>query len=107
MFLFSSRRRHTSCAVVTGVQTCSLPIFLLLHIVGIIAEKGFGDAAVRSLAVVVFGGADFRQHQRHHAVEQLRITPEHMKRLIEDHMRSEERRVGKEWVSTFRSRWSA
>src|SRR3546814_14781387 len=23
---FSSRRRHTSCAVVTGVQTCALPI---------------------------------------------------------------------------------
>src|SRR3546814_9525525 len=26
MFLFSSRRRHTSCALVTGVQTCALPI---------------------------------------------------------------------------------
>src|SRR3546814_1252035 len=25
--LFSSRRRHTRCAVVTGVQTCALPIF--------------------------------------------------------------------------------
>src|SRR3546814_9767746 len=24
---FSSRRRHTSCALVTGVQTCALPIF--------------------------------------------------------------------------------
>src|SRR3546814_5780012 len=24
--LFSSRRRHTSCALVTGVQTCALPI---------------------------------------------------------------------------------
>src|SRR3546814_7822870 len=23
---FSSRRRHTSCALVTGVQTCALPI---------------------------------------------------------------------------------
>src|SRR3546814_9806787 len=28
MFFFSSRRRHTSCAVVTGVQTCALPIFM-------------------------------------------------------------------------------
>src|SRR3546814_10751443 len=29
MFLlfFSSRRRHTRCALVTGVQTCALPIF--------------------------------------------------------------------------------
>src|SRR3546814_15049985 len=27
LFFFSSRRRHTSCALVTGVQTCALPIF--------------------------------------------------------------------------------
>src|SRR3546814_3662434 len=27
MFLFSSRRRHTRCALVTGVQTCALPIW--------------------------------------------------------------------------------
>src|SRR3546814_19349792 len=26
MFFFSSRTRHTSCALVTGVQTCALPI---------------------------------------------------------------------------------
>src|SRR3546814_7982013 len=26
MFFFSSRRRHTMCALVTGVQTCALPI---------------------------------------------------------------------------------
>src|SRR3546814_8337840 len=26
-FLFSSRRRHKRCALVTGVQTCALPIF--------------------------------------------------------------------------------
>src|SRR3546814_7240820 len=29
MFFFSSRRRHTRCALVTGVQTCALPICLL------------------------------------------------------------------------------
>src|SRR3546814_4257851 len=27
-FFFSSRRRHTRCALVTGVQTCALPITL-------------------------------------------------------------------------------
>src|SRR3546814_19028651 len=27
-FFFSSRRRHTICALVTGVQTCALPISL-------------------------------------------------------------------------------
>src|SRR3546814_19608621 len=30
-FFFSSRRRHTRCALVTGVQTCALPI-LTAHI---------------------------------------------------------------------------
>src|SRR3546814_7401192 len=28
-FFFSSRRRHTRCALVTGVQTCALPISTL------------------------------------------------------------------------------
>src|SRR3546814_1252272 len=32
--VFSIRRRHTSCALVTGVQTCALPIF----IVGTVAD---------------------------------------------------------------------
>src|SRR3546814_1690646 len=27
LFLFASRRRHTRCALVTGVQTCALPIY--------------------------------------------------------------------------------
>src|SRR3546814_19246680 len=29
LFFFASRRRHTRCALVTGVQTCALPIYLL------------------------------------------------------------------------------
>src|SRR3546814_5580106 len=28
LFFFSSRRRHTRCALVTGVQTCALPILV-------------------------------------------------------------------------------
>src|SRR3546814_11071588 len=28
-FFFSSRRRHTRCALVTGVQTCALPISIM------------------------------------------------------------------------------
>src|SRR3546814_5156152 len=31
-FFLSSRRRHTSGALVTGVQTCALPIFLVLKL---------------------------------------------------------------------------
>src|SRR3546814_1977860 len=29
--VFSSRRRHTMCALVTGVQTCALPILVSLE----------------------------------------------------------------------------
>src|SRR3546814_21189579 len=32
-FFFSSRRRHTRCALVTGVQTCALPILIGVAIV--------------------------------------------------------------------------
>src|SRR3546814_16706632 len=31
-FFFSSRRRHTRCALVTGVQTCALPILVLCYV---------------------------------------------------------------------------
>src|SRR3546814_11597613 len=31
IFFVSSRRRHTICALVTGVQTCALPIWSLIH----------------------------------------------------------------------------
>src|SRR3546814_4692659 len=36
-FFFSSRRRHTRCALVTGVQTCALPIYELAR------HEGKGD----------------------------------------------------------------
>src|SRR3546814_2980958 len=35
-FFFSSRRRHTRCAVVTGVQTCALPISVWVALVFIV-----------------------------------------------------------------------
>src|SRR3546814_7198046 len=31
-FFFASRRRHTRCALVTGVQTCALPISALAYL---------------------------------------------------------------------------
>src|SRR3546814_14026876 len=40
-FFFSSRRRHTRCAVVTGVQTCALPI---LHEMGVLTGINSDDA---------------------------------------------------------------
>src|SRR3546814_2038975 len=38
LFFFSSRRRHTRCALVTGVQTCALPI---LAGIGLPVPPGF------------------------------------------------------------------
>src|SRR3546814_4601578 len=35
-FFLSSRRRHTRCALVTGVQTCALPIFPLANAMGVL-----------------------------------------------------------------------
>src|SRR3546814_3843970 len=40
VFFFSSRRRHTRCALVTGVQTCALPI-----LGGSVQRVDVGDAA--------------------------------------------------------------
>src|SRR3546814_20611781 len=36
-FFFSSRRRHTRCALVTGVQTCALPILIF----GVLRDQSF------------------------------------------------------------------
>src|SRR3546814_9386480 len=38
VLFFSSRRRHTRCALVTGVQTCALPIYLAIYIVMTLAS---------------------------------------------------------------------
>src|SRR3546814_2073826 len=47
-FFFSSRRRHTRCALVTGVQTCALPICQQLSI------GGGGDIDPVKIIVVVY-----------------------------------------------------
>src|SRR3546814_941184 len=95
-FFFSSRRRHTRCALVTGVQTCALPISLDVTDKGVLAVTlDGGDAGT---ALTVTGGASFGEDSK----LQLKLSS------IEEAEgeRSEERRVGKECVSTCRSRWS-
>src|SRR3546814_3952692 len=54
-YFFSSRRRHTRCALVTGVQTCALPIFsgmsnktgLDAYVAIVSLEKKVADPALR------------------------------------------------------------
>src|SRR3546814_1486957 len=38
---FSSRRRHTRCALVTGVQTCALPIWWYLRANSVAVRRAF------------------------------------------------------------------
>src|SRR3546814_1051787 len=58
-FFFSSRRRHTRCALVTGVQTCALPISQRLLVagqfVGVIVERAQSQQAlvIPQAAIVV------------------------------------------------------
>src|SRR3546814_9384838 len=42
LFFFSSRSRHTICALVTGVQTCALPISTLTY-----QDRLFDETVVR------------------------------------------------------------
>src|SRR3546814_946526 len=50
LFFFSSRRRHTRCALVTGVQTCALPIFhgggTVVHFTDLVADAGVEQDAL-------------------------------------------------------------
>src|SRR3546814_17514687 len=121
ILFFSSRRRLTSCALVTGVQTCALPISRLAGV-----QQGLSDPR----------GQGRRLGMAHHT-DDLGPVAGHARRLRGVDLlvqaaeareaggeeggagvdiatsgrrlwggRSEERRVGKECVSTCRSRWS-
>src|SRR3546814_4813271 len=63
-FFFSSRRRHTRCALVTGVQTCALPIWLLALGPLWLIRRGVGDSdlsgGARALALGA-GGTRLRR----------------------------------------------
>src|SRR3546814_5600533 len=47
VFVFASRRLHTRCALVTGVQTCALPIYLVANAVVIPISGWLSDAIGR------------------------------------------------------------
>src|SRR3546814_10976874 len=61
-FFFSSRRRHTRCALVTGVQTCALPIFTAIEIdpeVIAVGEQFFMPPEDDRFEIVCDDGAEF------------------------------------------------
>src|SRR3546814_9045380 len=103
-FFFSSSRRHTRCALVTGVQTCALPILLIfLLIVGGLAL--LFTRLPTSFLPEEDKGSVFVQVQLpvNSSAERTQAVLDEINEYL---LRSEERRVGKECVSTCRSRWS-
>src|SRR3546814_2560897 len=92
-FFVSSRRRHTRCALVTGVQTCALPISTSL------LPPDYPMGACCSIVDPARGTC---LALRARGLLQADCGKQRAELLL----RSEERRVGKECVSTCRSRWS-
>src|SRR3546814_11710319 len=112
LFFFSSRRRHTRCALVTGVQTCALPIS------GVISG---GDFQRKKSAVSITthftktedgfvddgtGSGDWTLKNPSSCFMQTQLdwtnSANSNKWSRKMQVRSEERRVGKECVSTCR-----
>src|SRR3546814_4640529 len=56
LFFFSSRRRHTRCALVTGIQTCALPISLCTG--SCVPLNLFGGPGTLTPEMLRFIGAD-------------------------------------------------
>src|SRR3546814_13029212 len=115
MVCFTSRRGHTRCALVTGVQTCALPISSIHRVHASPPgnhRSSQGHSPDRKPASPLrerIGGWDptcckyqvscFHSHSSRHASRDILS-------LFALRGRSEERRVGKEGVSTCRSWWS-
>src|SRR3546814_13921687 len=132
IFFFSSRRRHTRCALVTGVQTCALPIsgtlwegryksclvdsedYVLrchryIELNPVRARLTDDPATYRWSSCPAYLGQRPTSDLCEHPVWQGLAGSQPERREAWRHIldeRSEERRVGKECVSTCRSRVS-
>src|SRR3546814_8150810 len=109
MFFFSSRRRHTRCALVTGVQTCALPIYTApYYYIGKDPAFAFGTALPFGLnarqhnAWMYYGGGIDAMAELFKSFGCIQFPAGN----TGAQMRSEESRVGKECVRTRRSGWA-
>src|SRR3546814_11802568 len=118
IFFFSSRRRHTRCALVTGVQTCALPISAQPRLYSA-AFSAAGCNACSTACATASDEAGFWPVTRLPSAiawawksgPATKSAPKSRSRLSSRKgttrlRRSEERRVGKECGSKCRSRWS-
>src|SRR3546814_12574700 len=122
MFCCSSRRRHTRCALVTGVQTCALPIYHKVN--GYLAENLSSEDLARGIAWCLEEGG--RNPALGRRAREKALSTFDMRSIVLRHIelycrllghrapmsklvgapRSEERRVGEAGVSPCRSRGS-
>src|SRR3546814_8841573 len=99
VLLFSSRRRHTRCALVTGVQTCALPISHQTCVNSTCGSKACSRSDLTAdLALAAIHPSDLCEQ---YLWEQSLLA----RRPYSRPGRSEERRVGKECVSPCDHRW--
>src|SRR3546814_20591807 len=124
-FFFSSRRRHTRCALVTGVQTCALPIYVDLPRLedGNVALQIFSSVTKTPKGQNYDANSADSDNITGLAIAQLqplRTWNSLLERSLwhaetlpraaaasNGPLRTAERRVGNESVSTCRSRWCA
>src|SRR3546814_9444959 len=78
-FFFSSRRRHTRCALVTGVQTCALPIsqhFIFFLRVVVVVRRGRRRLVGHRLSISFTGPVRrVPVRQAHNRFRSLRLRP--------------------------------
>src|SRR3546814_11327830 len=125
MFLLSSRRRHTRCALVTGVQTCALPILSQIEDASRLADSVAGnlnikvsakqallveDAPSKRLEMVFafmegeLGVLQVEKKIRGRVKSQMakRQSGSYLKEQMK--AQTDESRVGKKWGMTYRTR---
>src|SRR3546814_5120956 len=108
-FFFSSRRRHTRCALVTGVQTCALPIYarqVACRKLATLYPRSARQGVVATLGLVPVRTRLSRRLSRGVRDDPvLRGAGGARARRRHRGRRAEERRVGNEGVSRCRSGW--
>src|SRR3546814_2604491 len=111
VFFFSSRSRHTRCALVTWVQTCALPISCSRCCLRLQMHRDWSGLCPLGSALTY---RDIHAHSRHTESLPPGGDPPRLRESNRQGQtapprggayRSAERRVGKECVSTCRSQW--
>src|SRR3546814_10404796 len=101
MFVFSSRRRHTRCALGTRIQTCALPIYTVEYLLPILRAQ---TANPRWVGEATGDTLEFSYTQR--GIKHTISVSDAVTSKSVTNNRSAERRVGKEGVSTCIYLWS-